>query len=128
MFYIKATGLEPAAHFGGLKAKPQIRQFPQAFVFMPGQIDDGQLTAGAKSAPGLDQRHRRCRYVVQYHARHDGIHFAVSHGQVLKITEAEVATIHIDASRGAGEIQHGRRRIDSDHPVGPFQQGWQQQA
>ncbi len=127
MLHIEAASLQPAAHLGGLKPEPQVRQLTQALVFVARQIDDGQLAPVPEGPAGFLQGDGGCRHMVQDHAGHDRIGLAVADGQVFEIAEAEVAAFDVGASRNARQVEHSRRGVDGDHPVGSLEQRREQQ-
>lgn len=128
VFHSKTTGLQPAAHLGGLESEPQIGQLAQALIFVSCQVDDGQFTSRTQGTPGLLQSDGGGRNVVQNHTCHDRVGLAVAHRQMLEVAESKFAPTDLRASRDPGEVQHRRRRIDCDHPVGALQQRRQEQS
>mgnify|MGYP006960591765 CR=1 FL=1 len=107
MFHFKTTRPEPTAHLGGLKPQPQISELPQALIFVSRKINDGQFATLVEGAPGLGERHRRGRYVMQHHTRHDGVDLAIAHRQVFEIAQSEIAPTDIGAGRSTCQIEHG---------------------
>jgi hypothetical protein len=126
VFYVESAGGQPPAHFGGLKAHPEVGDLPQALVFVGHQIDDGQSSPLAEGPPGFGQGVGGSGDVVQDHAGQHRVHLAVAYGKVFQVSQPEVATSGVVACRGAGHVEHRRRRVAGDHPVGPLQQGGQQ--
>ena len=107
MFYVKTAYLEPAPHLGGLKPEPEIGQLAQAFVLVPCQVDDVQLTALPERPMGLFHGDSGYRYVVQDHTGHHRVRLPIAHRQVFEITESEVTTVDIGAGRDTRQVEHG---------------------
>ena len=121
---------EPAADLDRPEAEPQISmRLTHGFVFVLGQIDDGEASPWRQGPPGFFDRRLRSGHVMQHHASDDSVDFTVSDGQVFEVAKAEVATINSRlACSLPRQLQHRRRRIDGDHLLRPLQQGRQHQT
>ena len=128
--HLKTSLREPAAHLDGTESEPQISvQLSHRLVFVLGKLHHGEFATGGQSAPSFSDGRLRSGHVMQNHAGHDRVDLTIGDGQVFQISKTKLASIHGSfTSRLPRQLQHRRRRIDSDHLVGTIEQRRQQQA
>ena len=94
-------------HLTRPKTEPQIGEaFPQRFVVVLVQIDDGNVASRLQHTMGFGKHVGRSGNMVQDHAGDDTVHFAISDRQVLQIAKAKIAARNSDASRFPGQFEH----------------------